>query len=298
MKNKFRFDLAFVLMALVCAIPVLAQKNAAKERGTIFAVINDGVTLEPIAFVENGKLVSTGDGSVEPADLAKMFYKTGTKYDLIFGGVQNGTATITKSNVGTECGGSSADVKVTSDKARLKGFVMGLVTNIKPTAKAAGLRRMPTAGEKTEIEGLVRAEYARHKVPAAAYKLLHYYNLTAVDVDNDGIPEMIGSYWVAPTTKTRGLLFFIAEKKASGKYGFTYSDYAAIKPSDLMSGDLKDLDTMGGELLVDLFDVDNDGTAEIFAIEKAFEGNNYHVYKRSGGKWTKEFETYDYRCGY
>jgi hypothetical protein len=290
---------------MLCVSSSSAQKakskaaSVGKARSAIFAVIDNGTTIEPIAVVDNGKLVAGAEGAgPENSDLAKTFYKAGSRYNVIFGGVPNGTVTIAKSNVGTECGGSSANVSVESTRAKLTGFVMGLATNMASKNKASGLRRMPAPGEKLEIEALVRAEYAKNKVAASAYKQLHYYNLTAVDVDNDGIPEMIGSYWIAPRKEQRDLLFFVAEKGASGKYSFTHSDYTAVTPKDLMSGDPKDLDTMGGELLLDLFDYDSDGVSEIFTVVKAFEGNNYHVYKRQNREWTKIFETYDYRCAY
>ncbi|MGH7784557.1 MAG: hypothetical protein ACREO5_12035, partial [Candidatus Binatia bacterium] len=97
----------------------------------------------------------------------------------------------------------------------------------------------------------------------------------------------------------RGLLFFIAEKGSNGKYAFNYSDYQSVTPDKVMSGNMKDLDDgIYQTLLLDTFDYDGDGTAEIFTIGKAFEGNNYSVFKRTGGKWTKALDAYDYRCGY
>ncbi|MEP7075593.1 MAG: hypothetical protein ABI878_07250 [Acidobacteriota bacterium] len=258
---------------------------------TVYAVVNDGGVIEPIGYMENGKLAAGGD--------TEDNYKPGRKFTLIFGGVPNGSVTIKNTNVGKDCGGQSADISVVSPKAKLKGFVMGLATDIASTGKAAGLRRTPTAGERSEIEVLVRAEYAKHKVPAAAYKILHFHNLTAVDVDNDGTPELIGSYWVSPRAKERGLLFFIAEKGENGKYSFSYKDFQSVTPDKVMSGDLKDLDDgIYQTLLLDIFDVDGDGTAEVFTIGKAFEGNNYAVFNRAGGKWIKTLEAYDYRCGY
>jgi len=248
------------LVMAICASLTSAQKtksktaSSAKPLSAIYAVIYDGTGVEPIGHIENGKLVSGGDTGDN--------YKAGRKFTLIFGGVPNGDVTIKRSNVGKDCGGDSAEVAVLSSKAKLKGFVMGLATDVSSKAKAAGLRRTPTSGERTEIEGLVRAEYAKHKVPATDYKQLHFHNLTAVDVDNDGTPELIGSYWVSPKTNERGLLFFIAEKGSNGKYSFTYSDYQSVTPDKVMSGDLKALD--GGTyqtLLLDIFDFDGDGTA-------------------------------------
>jgi len=153
-----------------------------------------------------------------------------------------------------------------------------------------------TPGLRTRIHG---RHHAKQKVPAAAYKQLHYHNLTAVDVDKDGVAELIGSYWVEPKTSERGLLFFIAEKGSNGKYAFTYSNYENYTADKVMSGELKDLeDGIYQTLLLDTFDFDNDGTAEIFTISKAFEGNNYSVLKRTAGKWAKILDAYDYRCGY
>jgi hypothetical protein len=298
-----RFVTAFLVWALA-GTSVLAQKAkpkpaVSKPKPIIFAVINDGTTVEPIASIDNGKLVAAGSDSGDANSiLSKTYYRVGAKYDLIFGGKANGTVTITKSNVGTECGGASATVTVASSRTKLKGFVMGLATNAS-AGKGSGVRRTPTAAEKSEIEALVRAEYAKQKVPAAAYKVLHYHNLTAVDVDNDGKAELVGSYWVTPKANERGMLFFIAEKGASGKYSFSYHEYESYTPDKVMSGEMKDLD--GGiyqTLLVDVLDFDDDGAAEVFTLSQAFEGNNYTVLQRKNGTWTKALETYDYRCGY
>ena len=304
-KNVLPF-LALSLLTAVCVGAVYAQKAkpkpspTLKTRPAIFSVIYGGSGIEPIAFVENGKLVAGGsDGSADGSALSKLYYKPGAKYDLIFGGVSDGTVTVKKSNVGSECGGSSAEVTVASTKAKLKGFVMGLATNITPKGKATGLRRMPTTAERAEMESLVRAEYAKQKIASAAYKQLHYHNLTAVDVENNGSVEFVGSYWVEPKASERGLLFFIAEKGARGKYAFSYHTYENYTVDKVMSGQLKDLDDgVYQTLLLDAFDYDSDGTAEIFTVSKAFEGNNYSVLKRTKGTWTKVLDTYDFRCGY
>jgi hypothetical protein len=288
---------------IVCSVSVNAQKAhpkpVIKTKQIIFAIIYDGTGIEPIASVINGKLVasSADEDNVKGKSFASRYYKPNSKYGLIFGGGAGGMVTIKSSNIGKECGGVSAEVSVQSMKTKLNGFIMSLATDFKPKTKIA-YRRKPTPAERSEIEDLVRAEYLKQKVSAKAIKDLHYYNLTALDIDNDGKAEFIGSYWVAPKTDERDLLFFIAEMNASGKYSFTHSEYSAVKPDGLMSGDVKDLDTMGGELLLDMLDYDNDGVSEIFTIGKAFEGNNYYVYKSVSGKWKKVFDTYDYRCGY
>ena len=49
-----------------------------------------------------------------------------------------------------------------------------------------------------------------------------------------------------------------------------------------MSQDIKDVDKgIYNELLLDALDTDGDGTAEIFTIGQAFEGNNFQIYKHA-----------------
>lgn len=296
MRNIFA---VFALCVFVLASSANAQKtkqSAAQKRPTaVFAVIDNGKYIEPIGKIEKGKLVQFGD----TPNFGKTFYAPNTNYTLVFAGGPDGKVSVTKSLVGTECAGNTAEVSVTSTKAKLKGFVMGLGTNALIKAKTPGVRRLPTATERTEIESLVRAEFKKQGVSDSAVKKLDYHNLTAIDVDRDGTPELVGSFWVAPTENDRNLLFFIAEKSSGGSYGFALSEYEAFTPDDIMSGKAKDLDNgILHELLLDSLDVDGDGVGEIFTTTQAFEGRNFDVYRRAGGKWVKAFQSRNHRCGY
>ena len=82
-------------------------KTMPKTKPIIFAVVFDGKTIEPIAYIEKGKLTqATGgdDGKPKLDDFARNYYKPKTKYDLIFGGVTVGKTEIIKSSIG-ECSG-------------------------------------------------------------------------------------------------------------------------------------------------------------------------------------------------
>ena len=299
MKRKALFAVGIVSL-LFTASPAQKKKAlaGAKPKTIIFAVADGGKNVQPIAFIEKGKLAEIDAEGDQQAAFAKNYYKPRTKYTLVFGGGDAGTVTINKANYPGECAGNSAASTTVSSKARLGGLVMALATNAE-SGTAAGYRRMPTAAERTEIEKLVRAEFTRHKVAAAALKKLRYHNLTAVDVNNDGTPEFVGSYWTESTKASRDLLFFIAETSADEKLALTYSDHSNVTPDDVMSGELSDMDTgVGHELLLDVFDVDGDGEREIFTIGRAFEGDNFFVYRSEKGKWTKVYETYNYRCAY
>lgn len=304
MKNLLKIivfcTLIFSSISVASAQKRAAQKTSVKPKTIVFAILDDGKTLEPIGAIENGKLTETANVGDEKilTGFTNSYYKPKTVYNLIFGGAANGTVTIDSFDAKAECAKNLAQISTVSDKAKLKGYVMALATNEINLPAAPGVRRLPTAAERAEVESLVRAEFVKQKVSATVAKNLKYYNLTAIDVDGDDSAEMVGSFWVQSSAKQRNELFFIAEKDKDGKYKFGYSEYAKITPDQIMSGEMKDLDTLGGELLLDTLDVDNDKTAEIFTIDKAFEGNNFHVYRRAGGKWTRVFESYNYHCAF
>lgn len=298
-----------MVLVLLSAISVsMAQKPRSTPRPTpkpvpgkprpiVFAVIEGGKMIEPIAYIANGKLAEATNSASGQNSFNSIYYKPNTNYTVVFGGAASGKFSVTKSNANADCSTNLAYGTLQS-KAKLNDIVMALATNTKVPA-GPGYRRLPTAAERAEIDKLVKAEFTKQKVSAAMQKDVHYQNLTALDVDKDGQAELVGSYWLAPSAKDRRLLFFIADKGASGKYSFGYSEYQHVTPDKVMSGDVKDLD--GGiyhELLIDVLDYDADGTGEIFTMISAFEGNNFHAFRRQGGKWVKSFEAYNYHCAY
>jgi hypothetical protein len=295
------FAAAFFLPGLVMGQTKRPAVRPVPPKPVIFAVLNGALEekwIEPIAVVDKGKLAEAMTES-EAKSFEKNYYKAQSIYAVIFGGAQDGLATIVKSNIGSECGGSSAVVSLKSTKAKLAPPVFALATNVRLKPDAKSYRRRPTPAERAEIEKLVRAEFVKNGASATAAKTLHYHNLTALDIDGNDSAEFVGSYWLAPTPKERRLLFFITGRAAGDAIMLEHSEHSVVKPDDVMSGDLKDVDEgRGAELLVDLLDYDGDGTKEIFTIGQAFEGNNYYVYKRTNGKWTKVIETYNYRCAY
>lgn len=307
MKIALSVKLFVCLVVLIFGINVFGQKNkpkpAAKQKAIVFAVLDDGKTIEPIGEIDKGELAAAGGGDGDERTLtafSRSFYKPKTVYNLVFGAAKNGTVTVESSNPKAECSKSAATVTTVSAKAKLKNLVMGLATNQTVAANASGIRRLPTPAERAEIESLVRAEFAKQGITADAVKAMKYHNLTALDVDNDKTSEFVGTFWAENSADERNLLFFIAEKAKNGKYAFGYSDYVKVAKDDVMSGDLNDLDTsaIGNELLLDAMEYNGDTTAEIFTLNKAFEGYNYNVYSRQNGKWTRVYETYNYHCAY
>lgn len=298
-KNNSIKILLTSLVFLSFIAPAFAQRG---RKPIIFAVLNDGKTFEPVAYVEKGKLTKPVDGGDDAKDVLlfnKTYYKPKSAYRLIFGGASAGTATVVSSDPKSECARNLADVTVVSTKTKLGGFVMALATDAVSKKAASGLRRKPTPAERAEIEALVRAEFADQKVSAAAIKTLNYHNLTAIDVNNDKKAELVGSFWVETGKTERALLFFIAEKNSAGKYEFGLSEFKTVKQEEVMSGEIKAVDSgYYHELLLESFDYDDDGAGEIFTYIQGMEGAGFNAYKREKGKWMKAFEGSNYHCGF
>ena len=290
--------------AFFVVAPVAAQRKAPPKiqsavKPVIFAVLQDGKWIEPIAVVEDGELAEVAAADEQAKAFENRYYKPKSTYPIIFGGGNGGSVSVVKSNIGTECGGSTADVTSRTTGTKLTGLIMALATNVKLKPNEVSYRVRPALNERTEVEKLVRSEFTKNGATAAAVKNLRYHNLTAVDIQGDDVAEYVGSYWIAPTANERRLLFFIAERKDDNILELSYSDHSVVKADDLMSGEVKDVESgLGAELLIDVLDYDDNGVREIFTIGRAFEGNNYYVYKNEKGKWTKVFETYAYRCAY
>ena len=294
--KKFLLCLSILLLF---GLTAAAQKPVPKK--TIFAVLNDGKMLEPIAFIEAGKLVELGDAaSGEQKDsFVKSHYKPKTKYNLIFGGRNAGSATVTKDLSDNDCASNMAEISVASSRVTPKGFLMALATNAVPKKTVKGVRQLPSAVERREIETLVMAEMKAKNVPIKNTGELRYHNLTKIDVNDDGRNEFVGTFWYNTGEKKRSLLFFIAEKDAKGLITIAFTKFEEYDEENVMSGEIKSLDEgIYHDLLLDMFDYDGDGQSEIFTMAKGFEGTNFYAYKRVDGKWTPVLNTSNYHCGF
>lgn len=297
--------LTVLLMILFCASVVLAQKKTPKKetpKKTIFAVVNDGKQIEPLAFIENGELKpiqGEGTDEKETANFVKNHYKPKTRYNLIFGGENDGTVTVTKDLSKTDCAANQAEISIQSKSVKPKGFVMALATNATAKKSVKGTRKLPTAAERREIEKLVMAEMLKQNIPIKKINELRYHNLTKVDIDNDGKAEFVGTYWYNTGDKIRSLMFFIADTDKNGVISIPFSKFNEVKEADVMNTDIKTVDAgTYHELLIDMFDVDGNGTGEVFTIINGFEGNSFNAYKKVEGKWTQVLETSNYHCAF
>lgn len=298
-KTFFAKSFACFLIVVLSVSVIFGQQKA---KPVIFAVLNNGETLEPIALIDKGKLVPAIDGGDEnkvKIQFAKTYYKPKTTYRMIFGGADDGLVTVKKSSPTEECTSTLAEVTTQPTKAKLGGFVMALATNAPSAAAAKSMRRQPTADERSEVTALVRSELAKQKVAADDLKSLKFHNMTALDVDADGKAEIVGTAWVVTSPTSRATLFFIADKNKAGKYAFGFSEFRNINQDEVMSGEIGAIDSgIYCELLLDVLEYNGDKTGEIFTFTQGFEGNGFNAYRRTGGKWVRAFEGSYYHCAF
>jgi len=300
-----KLPLAAVGILVIGSMLAHAQRRpaATPAKTVIFAVLNDGKAIEPIGYIGAKGLMSPAIDGASEGPILTAFHRTyfakGKMFPLIFGGKVAGNVTVASSDPRGECVNYLANVTSKTTRSPLKGNIMALATNAKIVKPGSGIRRLPTPAERAEIETLVRETFTKNSISTEVAKNLKYHNLTALDVNNDGQAEMVGSFWVEPSATEREVLFFIAELGADKKYRFGYSESRRIKQDETMSEDIKDVDTgVYHERLLDIFDVDGDGDSEIFSYVMSFEGAGFNVYKRQGDGWVTHFEGSNYHCGY
>lgn len=281
-------------LVLVSFTPVVVLK----ENGTpniIFALLEGGKKIEPVALVGDGKLTPAIEGTEAP-DFAALYYKTGKVYRVCAGGKLTGSATVIKNNLDAECGNIMADVKTLSPAIKPGSNEMLLATDLKPAKAASGTRRSLTATEKVAIEKLAKETFHKKIILTKELKAV---KLTALDVDNDKVPEITGTYICSPKLGERAVLFFIAAKDKSGAYIFQYSSVTEFREDELMSQEIQSIDEgVYVEKLLDVLDTDNSGVAKVFTITPSFEGTGFTIYSRKGTEWEKSLEISNYHCAY
>jgi hypothetical protein len=287
----------------VTATQPLQENPKATVLFTIYSLQPQATQMVPFAIIENGQFKQPIAGDSDEAEMtsfANTYYSKGREYRVLFGGAEAGSLTIKKSNKDEECSRSGADVSLRSP-VKLNRNVMALATNSASLGGARSTRRAPTPAERAALMPLVQAAYKQKGVPAALLRNLLTVNLTALDLDNDGKSELIGSFVVKKQQGGAGryALFLFAEPQGAS-YRTTVLQYERFTENDLMSGATIDAIENGVylERLIDGLDVDGDGTAEVITERDGFEGDSYFIYKKQGAKWNKIYEFSNYRCAF
>ncbi len=206
------------------------------------------------------------------------YFASGKIYRMIFGGGENGTVKVDKWSEG--CNNIHAQVTMNTS-AKLGGKVMALATNSETLGKRATSRRAPTDSERAAVLTLMKSIYRQRKTPASLIGGIKVTNLTATDLNGDGQLEFVGSFTLAAKNKFERDLFLIAKPQGTAMRA-EFIKFQAYQPPPeefLYSIDF-----------IDHLDLDGDGVGEVFAMQGAFDGYAYVIFKKIGGRWVSVYD--------
>jgi len=305
---SFSLALTLLLAGLVSGNGVDAQpsQEGAPKGTVLFTVQSQQLTnasIVPIAILDQGQFKQpvAGDSDAdEISGFSNIYYSKGQRYRVLFGGAEAGSLTVSKSNKDEECARTSANVALRT-QARLNQNVMALATNSATLGKGKSTRRPPTPAERAALMPLVKAAYKQKGTPAALLPSLTTINLTALDLDNDGKSELVGTFVVKKQKggAARYALFLFAEPQGRS-YRTTVLQYERFTGDDLMSGaEITAIDNgVYLERLVDALDFDGDGVSEVVTVRDGLEGDGYSIFKKQGEAWNRAYEFANYRCAF
>ena len=226
--------------------------------------------IEPIVIISGGKYAEppAGDDAGVMKKFTDSYFQVGSQYRVIFGGGDAGSLTVQKYEAGM-CGNLLAEVAAQTT-ARLGGEVRALAVSSDRIGSGESSRRVPTEEERASALEVARAVYGQRRVGAALIRKMKTVNLTATDIERDGRFELIGTFQIDGANDLKHNLFIIFEPNTAGKYKAAWNWYE---------------NGYEDRKLVDVLDLDGDGTAEIIAEGFEIENNLYVIYKRQGGTW-------------
>ena len=271
--------LSLTLISLIMPrTPGAAQTNAPRgaPRGgggtVIFSLTKDteaSFHIQPIVILSGSKYTPppVGDDAGRKK-FTDSYFRVGRQYRVIFGGGEAGSLTV-QNYVEDECGNLLAEAGAQTN-ARLGGAVQALAVSSDKIGSGTSSRRAPTEAERASALEVARAVYGQRGVGAALVGKMKTVNLTATDIERDGQFELIGTFQIDGGNEVMHNLFIIFEPTAGGKYKAAWNWY--LKGNE----DRK---------LVDVVDLDGDGTAEVIGEGFEIENNFYVIYKRQAGTW-------------
>jgi hypothetical protein len=271
-------SLVFISTAM-SQTPVAAQTKTARvaptgDGGTvIFSVFKDaeaGFHIQPIVILSGKKYTAPPVGGVESVmkKFTDSYFRTGRQYRVIFGGGDAGSLTV-QNYAADQCGNLLAEVGAQTT-AQLGGEVQALAVTSDKMGSGASSRRALTNAERASALEVARAVYGQRRVSAALLARMKTVNLTATDIQRDGKFELIGTFKIDAGNDVMHNLFIIFEPTVGGKYKAAWNWY---------------LKGYEDRKLVDVIDLDGDGTAEVIGEGFEIENNFYVIYKRQAGTW-------------
>ncbi len=286
--NWKSFSLALLSVSFVTVLSAGSTVAQPRKTTIVFAVSaesGDG-SMDAVVVVDGKQLrvPFTDEQKDRQKRIAEEFFAAGRSYRLIFGGGEAGSVTVKKWSEG--CNSVHAEVGL-STTVRLGGQVRALATNSESIGKGASARRAPTDAERAAVMTLMKSIYRQHGTPANLIAAIKVTNLTATDLDGDGKYEFIGSFTSAAKNKFERDLFLIAKSQGAGMRADLAKFQAYQPPPETF---LSSID------FIDQLDLDGNGVGEVFAVQGAFDGYAYLIFKKVAGRWRQVYETIGDLC--
>ena len=279
--NRKRFSLALLSALFVLGLSALPALGQARQATMVFAVSAEAGegSMDAVVVIDGKQLrvPFTDEQKDRQKKIAEEYFAAGRTYRLIFGGGEAGTVTVKKWSEG--CNSVHADVGL-STSAHLGGPVRALATNSDALGKRTSARRAPTDTERAAVMTLVKSIYRQNRTPAGLIAEIKVTNLTATDLDGDGQYEFIGSFTSAAKNKFERDLFLIAKPQGAGMRADLAKFQAYQPPPETF---LHSID------FIDHLDLDGNGVAEVFAVQGAFDGYAYLIFKKVAGRWREVY---------
>jgi len=277
----------------------LSAKEASKQspRTVIFEVSSifyesdqsgPHLSIAPIVVIEDGQYVKPPAKCDEKETFGKSWFRLGTVYRLLFGGGEVGHVKVTKWLVPSpdKCLENAAMVRMKSSRKLGRGEV-ALATNSKSLGHKKSLRRPPTMEEKAKILKLGQEIFRANDVSEEQMQSMNAYGLAVIDVDGDGINEMLGSFQIYHRKVEPDRDLFLLLEKQEGEYRPAISWYHST--SNIMETHSK--------TFIDNLDLDQDGIDELIIREMfVCEATRYQIYKKKERQWHVVYEGGGNQC--
>jgi hypothetical protein len=282
--NCKRFSMSFLFLSLIVGLAA----SQTRKPTMVFAVSGEAGegSMDAVVIIDGKQLrvPFTDEQKDRQKKIAEEYFASGQTYRLVFGGGEAGSVTVKKWSEG--CNSVHAEVGL-STSARLGGPVRALATSSAALGKRASARRAPTDAERAAVMTLVKSIYRQNRTPANLISAIKVTNLTATDLDGNGQYEFIGSFTSAATNKFERDLFLIAKPQGAGMRADLAKFQAYQPPPETF---LRSID------FIDHLDLDGNGVGEIFAVQGAFDGYAYLIFKKVAGRWREVYNTIGDLC--
>jgi hypothetical protein len=254
-------------------VPVFELEQS--ERG-------EGITIDPVLLLKGNQIEPVPDPCVEGAALTQFnneYLKPGNTYSVVFGGTEAGTVTIKTPPP------NSGETLVSLDRLiPIHGTTMALAVPPSRVGHKESIRRDATSDERKQAKELAKMILTEKGVSDSVVARLRVDQLSVVELAAR-TPEIIASVAVEPADESRmeESLFFIAKTTGKDSHVLWYQHPQGETDAEAV-------------YLVDVIDLDEDGTNELVARRVFYENYRYEVYKEQGGQWKEIFQTDIFGC--